>query len=408
VQALWFACGCRSGRKYRICVRSQIRHYRRRGLKGNSECPNQPRRGKSARQTAIALRGEQWLTANARVSPRALPWTTRYALGHLSPEARWWAARDIMADADMADADADEPPGWHPLDWAAVRMLEHLRRRDTYLDRLIRASRIPRRLAESLGLPTLRGQELAQAIRAVHHGVAAMTSEGTHPRLVFALAQGHTPARAVDIYMAGPSAEVLTKAEIRRVLAAPVQNWKDRPSAVGLAYPGTAANSFEVARWESTHSHLAAYSERRQDRPCLADIVDALVPADVQGDPSPRVVLTRYMDRVADWRTSTRVLDAWQPGYIPRDIQIMRTGSQLASLGSEQKHCVGGYADRVADGHCHIVAIRSRHGVSTAEITPSLGVIQHRAKCNSNPHPRHKQLLRAWLNRLRRTTHVKG
>ena len=55
----------------------------------------------------------------------------------------------------------------------------------------------------------------------------------------------------------------------------------------------------------------------------------------------------------------------------------MRTPAELAREGKEMDHCVGGYAGAVERGQCHILAIKTRQGRSTVELSPRLVVLQH-------------------------------
>ena len=66
------------------------------------------------------------------------------------------------------------------------------------------------------------------------------------------------------------------------------------------------------------------------------------------------------------------------------------------------RHCVGGYVGAVERGQCHIVAIATRQGRSTVELTPTLDIAQHRGVGNSQPTPRNEKLLRAWLARVKK------
>jgi hypothetical protein len=124
-------------------------------------------------------------------------------------------------------------------------------------------------------------------------------------------------------------------------------------------------------------------------------------------------------DRVDDVlrRSSERLGEAWMtqhaedhrplapaPGWWvkSRHVANLRTPAALIREGTEMRHCVGGYIPAVEKRTAIILSLATPDGErSTAELTPSLQLAQHRGRGNGDPPKRHTWLLAAWLKRVR-------
>jgi hypothetical protein len=74
-------------------------------------------------------------------------------------------------------------------------------------------------------------------------------------------------------------------------------------------------------------------------------------------------------------------------------------GGDLVAEGQYMQHCVGGYVEAAQRGECYIISIQTAAGRSTAELSPSRGVVQHRGIKNSAPARANEELLQRWLQR---------
>lgn len=93
---------------------------------------------------------------------------------------------------------------------------------------------------------------------------------------------------------------------------------------------------------------------------------------------------------------------AWE-SRLPKAVRNLRTASALIEEGAGMGHCVGMYDEAVRTRRAAILAVATRHGRSTVEISPDgRRVIQHRGPANREPHRRHVQLIRAWVARNNR------
>lgn len=139
-----------------------------------------------------------------------------------------------------------------------------------------------------------------------------------------------------------------------------------------------------------------------------ADLLDAVVGADIAalGDGitavMERVRARMTAQRIANLRANQRVIvrpRGWHDD-LPRPMRLLTTPAALQREGDDMRHCVAGYTDAVQSGRCAIVAVRSRHGRSTVELSPDgRRVMQHRGPGNGDPPRRHRQLLAAWVAR---------
>lgn len=87
---------------------------------------------------------------------------------------------------------------------------------------------------------------------------------------------------------------------------------------------------------------------------------------------------------------------------LPRFSRILNTPSELVREGDEMAHCVGTYSQAVSSGQSLILALHVRGQRSTVELSPDLGVVQHRGAANADPHPVCERALRAVLRWIRR------
>ena len=125
-----------------------------------------------------------------------------------------------------------------------------------------------------------------------------------------------------------------------------------------------------------------------------------------------RAVAERAIARRSDIALAQWERDHATIGYLPtwarklpRSMTVLRTPAELVAEGRDLHHCVGGYVEAVRRGQCVILAVRSRHGRSTVEMsTDGLTVRQHYGAYNGAPPARHAALLRAWHLRITTTT----
>jgi len=222
------------------------------------------------------------------------------------------------------------------------------------------------------------------------------------------LVLGESPARL--------SGGILSRKEAHEWCAAgapPINDWlADR-----LGVPRH--RSVKVIRWLAHCRQSGRWAAlERQREVCLPgggvriwaviDILDEIQDADIHtGKDSVDAVLRRAAQRKGEaWLEKAmqdhRIL-APLPRWaqkLPKGVRILRTPSQLAREGREMSHCVGGYAQAVERGQCHILAISTRHGRSTVELAPNLDIVQHYGPRNGAPPQRNEALLRAFLARV--------
>jgi len=100
-------------------------------------------------------------------------------------------------------------------------------------------------------------------------------------------------------------------------------------------------------------------------------------------------------------RSDHRVLQSLPRGWrLYRCMRHLCTPAMLVREGESMSHCVGSYASAVEGGQSVILALNVTGHRSTAEITPSGRVLQHRGPHNSDPHPLCQRVLERFLRRI--------
>jgi len=100
--------------------------------------------------------------------------------------------------------------------------------------------------------------------------------------------------------------------------------------------------------------------------------------------------------RIADDNRPLGGLPSHWPRLLP-GMRLINTGHDLVAEGQHMQHCVGGYVEAVARGQCYIIGIETNAGRSTAELSPSFGVVQHKGIKNSEPPRANQALLSRWM-----------
>ena len=376
VASMWYAAGCRDGGKYRLQVASGVL----------------ARKGDTLPWLRNYVRGHRWLVSNRLWLP--LSRKAIAVLGRLSPELRWAAVRsfdrnDVRGVIRVRD-----------LDWDAVRRTQEMLRGGS-----------PRARAAVAGL------RRAAQLLGVEPGEAAVAAAlaPAYPNLPLPYARrialGESPVQL--------SGGALTRREAHEwcVAGAPaITEWL----ADHLGVPRH--RSIKVIRWLAHCRQSGRWPALERQREVrlpggemriwsVIDVLDEIQDEDVYTDKdSVDAVIRRaaqrkgeaWLDKAMQDHRILAPLPHWAQ-KLPRGVRILRTPSQLAREGREMSHCVGGYAQAVERGQCHILAISTRHGRSTVELAPhNLTVVQHRGPNNVSPPRRNEALLRAFLARVNR------
>ena len=98
-----------------------------------------------------------------------------------------------------------------------------------------------------------------------------------------------------------------------------------------------------------------------------------------------------------DWEHKTEEVATWS-------IQELTSGQALFEEGMALRHCVAGYAPRCVSGYCRIFSLRlNGERQLTLEVAPDTGAIfQARGTCNRRAQRREEEVLRLWLQEIRR------
>jgi hypothetical protein len=416
VQTLWFLAGCKDTPKFRWSVRSWSRDgYLHK--KGDSLpfCRN-------------LLRGYRWFTTNqkgiaARVGleKHQTAWPCRKAmavLGRLSPILRWAAVEGIKSSEMMAG----KPLRIRDLNWDAVKRTQALLA--TGGER-VRLALMPPRMAihHVTGVVVQPSQVRDREVVVVYRLTpqycgeswlgALCTNVALHDARRLVLGQA-TPK---DIVAGGQFTDKLAH---EFLLVQQTTAWEDpiRWYADRIAVP--VHRSVRVMDWLAYLRKKGWWGELEKERVQVVagqehrftamGLLDEIQEEDiVTGREGVAAVLRRASERNGaeffekskeDFKTLRHNLPTWVK-KLPKAMRVLNTASALAFEGRDLKHCVGGYVNAVRDGRCIIVAVVSRHGRSTIEISDDLMVLQHRGVSNGCPPTRHDQLLRAFCNRHR-------
>lgn len=372
----WYAAGCKNTPKFRAQVRNGIK----------------AQKGESLREYEDYCRGQRWLDVRTKYlrqyifSRKAI-----IALGRLSPELRSAAIMAIPAERVIRIRD---------LNWDSVKKAQQM----------LASGNVKVRAALS-GLK--RAAQILGCDPSERSIVAALTPQYRNAPSKYArrIVLGERPVDLVN--------GLLTSKEAHMWLSH--NNWDFMEAAewYGVHYGLPNHRSLIVSKWlkhvRDTGRWDALERERiihmpGHDQPvtyCYLQILDEVQEGDiVTGRDSVQAVFERAAERNGEQHLNKmkgdhRILRQ-RPQWamkLGRYAKYLNTPDALVQEGRDLKHCVGGYSHAVENHQSHIVAIRSSHGRSTVELTDGMNLRQHYAECNTTPHKRHAQWLRAFLNR---------
>jgi len=217
---------------------------------------------------------------------------------------------------------------------------------------------------------------------------------GTTTTQAAALALGQSPAQI--------SGGVLTRSEAHRWLS-------EEPTLEPLEFLtlrlGVRVRSIAVAHWLLDVDRRGAWSAMTRQRTAhgpggvtlqfaYLDRVDEIQDPDLAGGSRTSVdaAFRSAAQRAGEsWlraaRGDHRVLAGLPAGWrLYPCMRLLNTPSMLAKEGEQMGHCVGGYRDAVERGQSVIIALNVAGNRSTAELSPTGRVLQHRAFRNGEPH----------------------
>lgn len=90
-------------------------------------------------------------------------------------------------------------------------------------------------------------------------------------------------------------------------------------------------------------------------------------------------------------------------GKLPNWVTKLNTPAQLVAEGRALRSCLGSYSGHLMENHV-ILAIKTKHGNSTAWISDEGAFLDHKGKCNREPPTRHTRWLHAWLKKYSQLT----
>ena len=418
----WRAAGCRDTPKFGAQIRAL---YAQCSIQGNAPAGAGlvARKGDTLPQYQNFARAALWLQRNNVRVVRPLARRCVMDLGRVSAEARWIALRPFLGQYN-----SDAPLRSRELDWAGVALWQRMisaappERRP-----VLRAAGAGRRRAATLlGLPVDAAEEtVASTMLGVYPGYAPPL------RLVRRAVLGTPPAVI--------AAEVASEAEMtRREVAewwadgaptgADLAGWLGRRvSALGgvadFLHSGIQHRSCRVLRWiEAMAGRLHGIGPLLTDRTTYVpghgerrfrylDILDEIADVDVVSiRDGADTVFGRAAARIGEAAMLAASKDhrvlcdtpAWGR-KLPTGLRLLRTPAELAREGQDLQHCVGGYGPAVEQRQCIILAVETRMGRSTVEITPDGREIrQHHGERNGYPPKRNAALVTAWHNRILR------
>lgn len=148
------------------------------------------------------------------------------------------------------------------------------------------------------------------------------------------------------------------------------------------------ARSVGVARWA-----LACLRDDRAGRlrAGLLEHLDLIDPRDVtsESDGVAIVEMRAAMRRASASGGVARVPEWHARGRVLRCVTQLRDPADLVRWGARESHCVGMYADRIADGRSVIYAVVVHDGTrahrSTVEVDRAGREVQHRGRANTAP-----------------------
>lgn len=375
----WYSAGCRNTPKFRAQVRNGVK----------------AQKGESLREYEDYCRGQRWLDIRTKYlgdynfSRKAV-----VALGRLSPELRSAAVINTQAGRVLRIRD---------LNWDNVKKAQEM----------LKSGNIKVRAALS-GLK--RSAQVLGCDPSEANVVRILTPQ--YPNIPIKYAQRIVLGeRPVDLVKG-----LLTSKEAHLWLSHNNWDFMEAPEWYGVHYELPHHRSLIVSKWlkqvRDSGRWDALERQREQYVPgrdqvityCYLQILDEVQDEDIiTGRDGVQAVFERAAQRNGEqhlnkMKGDQRVLrqrPVWAT-KMSRYAKYLNTPDSLVTEGQDLKHCVGGYVKAVENCQCHIIAIRSKHGRSTVELTNNMDVRQHYGERNSTPPQRHAQWLRAFLNRHHR------
>lgn len=371
LEASWFAAGCKNTRKYRAQISADVI----------------AQKGETFPEFCNFIRGFRWANKNARhllLHRKAIT-----VLGRLSAKLRWAAIADLPRDTRIRGRD---------LNWGAVKEMQE-------------ALRVGNRklVATYLGAT---GALLEMGVENVHDLRAKLCPAFPRVPLNIAMkvARGWSPARIAD--------GRLTSKEAHRWLLAgapEMSPWLsdelDVPFHRDVPVVRWMRALKDSKRWSTmTKTRTVMHGGNRVEFTAL-QILDEIMEEDiVTGKDAVDDVLARASERRSKDFTEAHRGDhgvlAPNPVWareLPGFARVLRTPAALIHRGEKENHCVGTYVGAVRNQSCVIVAISTRHGESTAELSyDGTACRQLYAAKNTTPPRRHEQWMRAFVARLKR------
>ncbi len=386
VAKMWYAAGCRGSRKYEYQVVSGMI----------------ARKGDSFPFFKNYVRGRRWLDkvkSGLSVSRKAVA-----ALGRLSAPLRVAALKGVQPTHRLGEDGAYRliPTRIRDLNWSAVAKAQKA---------IAAGGEGAKKVKAALSGVRRAGEILGVESTAADVAKALVPTYSLHLEAARRMALGESPVQL--------SGGLLDRKEAHKWCQSGAPHDVVAWLCTDLGVPHV--RSARVARWLREVQRGGRWSamtrERRirvpggDERTFTAlSILDEIQEEDVLrlGD-SVDSVLERSAERLSDAWVEKAMRDhrllaprpAWA-SQLPRQMRLLCTPAMLAEEGKSLRHCVGGYVDAVARGECYIVAISTRQGRSTVELSPTLWVSQHRGVVNSQPPLRNNRLLSAWLARVKK------
>lgn len=367
----WLAAGCKNTRKYRAQIAADVI----------------AQKGETFPEFCNFLRGYHWAKKNARhllLHRKAIT-----VLGRLSAKLRWAAIADLPRDSRIRVRD---------LNWGAVKEMQE-------------ALRVGNRKLVATYLGSI-GALLEMGVENMHELRAKLCPAfPTVPfNIAMKVARGWSPVRIAD--------GRLTSKEAHRWLLAgapEMASWLseelDVPEHRDVPVVRWMRALKDGKRWGTmTKTRTVMHGGERVEFSAL-QILDEIMEEDiVTGKDAVDDVLARASERRSKdfteaYRGDHSVL-APKPVWareLPGFARVLRTPAALIHRGEKENHCVGTYVEAVRNQSCVIVAISTRHGESTAELSyDGTACRQLYAAKNTTPPRRHEQWMRAFVARLKR------
>jgi hypothetical protein len=346
------------------------------------------------------------------------------ALGRLCPELQRVALETLRASASLGED--SWKCGRHGEEWGRrVRFDAAIRARDlpwgeialwqrAFIERpALRALFARGRRLEALGVALPGIGEVCPEYPNVPWWIAVHIRAGESPRRICGdlltrgeahelFASWETPGHLGEAW----SPEALVRAYAARLLARALPE-QERPH--GRLPQAVAQWIVELARrgWleDLTRERtIRIRGEAIQYR--LIARLDELTAADVADCPRPMRAFEAAAARAsgaaaaAEDHTPYACLPAWLRGGDA--VTVLASPSMMVAEGQRQHHCTACRWSNVSATHW-FVAIRTDAGASTAEID-SWTIVQHYGRANSTPPDGHRDILRLWLDNMRRAS----